>query len=144
MGLTAKEIYSDSNIAKYSGFLGIDRNWMSATIALQLQEVSIFLVAKKKGISLERKNVERILNRKINSNESIFDAQYKAFAKEVKRLYDIGIPSLAMWLRKMRQAVLHEGCNPTEKEKELAISATVHLLKELKKVYEAEKVTNDG
>jgi hypothetical protein len=52
---------------------------------------------------------------------------------------------MAMWLRKMRQAVLHEGHNPTEQEKELAISATVCLLKELKKVFETETVTaNDS
>jgi intein/homing endonuclease len=115
---------------------------MCATYALQLQEVSIFLVAKEKGISLQMKNVERILKRKKNKNESTFDAQYKAFAKEVECLYGVKIPSLAMWLRKMRQAVLHEGYNPTEKERKLAVSATIQLLKELKKVHYTETKDN--
>jgi hypothetical protein len=51
---------------------------------------------------------------------------------------------MTKWLRKMRQEVLHEGCIPTEDEKELATSATVNLLKELKKVYDAEKVTENN
>lgn len=146
VGLNAKDFdKTESDLARYTAFLGIDRNWMSATYALQLQEVSITMVAQKKGIALNRENVERILNKKIKEKDFSFSHQYEAFAKEVKRLYKIEIPLLPMWLRKMRQAVLHEGHNPTEKEKELAISATVCLLKELKKVYEAETVSaNDS
>lgn len=145
VGLKAKEIdKTASDIAKFTKFLGIDKNWMSATYALQLQEVSITLVAKKKNIALDRKNVERILNKEIKANEGFFSYQYEAFAKEVKRLYDIEIPFMAMWLRKMRQVVLHEGHNPTEQENRQVISATVCLLKELKKVWEAEPVTQNS
>jgi len=112
IGLNAKEIdRTESDIAKFTTFLGIDRNWMTTTYALQLQEVSITIVAKKKGISLKKEDVERILDCKITAGFG-FDHQYKAFAKEVKRLYGIDIPSLAIFLRKMRQAVLHEGYNP--------------------------------
>lgn len=142
VGLNAKEIdRAQSDIAKFTTFLGIDKNWMSATYALQLQEVSITMVAKKKGISLKKEDVERILDCKITEGFG-FDHQYKAFAKEVKRLYDIEIPSLARFLRKMRQAVLHEGYNPTNREKELIVSATIDLLKALENVYKVEKVTN--
>jgi hypothetical protein len=138
-GLKAKEIdRTESDLVKFTEFLGIGRTWMSATYALQLQEVSITMVAQKKGISLERENVKRILNRKIKDKEWSFDLQYQAFTKEVKRLYDIEISSLPRFLRKMRQAVLHEGYTPKEDEKELIISVTIALLKELKKVYEAE------
>jgi len=138
VGLSAKEIdRTESDIAKFTAFLGIDRNWMSATYVLQLQEVSIFLVAQKKGISLKREDVKRILHRKIKDDEWGFDLQYKAFTKEVKRLYDIEISSLPRQLRKMRQEVLHEGYNPKEDETKLAISVTIALLKELKKVYDA-------
>jgi Zn-finger nucleic acid-binding protein len=142
VGLNAKDIdKTESNLAKFSSFLGINENWMTSTYALQLQEVSITMVAQKKGIALDRENVERILNKEIKEKDFSFSHKYEALAKEVKRLYDIEIPFMAMWLRKMRQAVLHEGHNPTEQEKELAISATVCLLKELKKIFETETVT---
>ena len=146
VGLKAKEIdKTESNIASFSSFLGINQNWMTSTYALQLQEVSITIVAQKKGIALDRESVERILNKEIKEKDFSFSHQYEAFARAVKRLYDIDIPLMAMWLRKMRQAVLHEGHNPTEQEKELAISATICLLQELKKVYEAETLTaNDS
>lgn len=139
IGLNATEIdKTESNIAQYSLFLGINQNWMTATYALQLQEVSITMMAKEKEISLKRENVERILNKNIKEKDFSFAYQYEAFTKEVKRLYDIEIPLLPMWLRKMRQAVLHEGRNPNEHEKNLAVSATIRLLKELKKLHEAE------
>jgi hypothetical protein len=44
------------------------------------------------------------------------------------------------FLRKTRQAVLHEGYNPTEKEKEIIVSVTIDLLKELKKVWDSEAI----
>ena len=144
IGLNAKEIdKTESNMAPYCSFLGISQNWMTSTYALQLQEVSITMVAKKKGIALDRENVEKILNKEIKEKDFSFSHQYEAFANEAKRLYDIDIPFMAIWLRKMRQAVLHEGHNPTEQEKDLAISATVCLLKELKKVYEAKTVASN-
>jgi len=144
-GLKAKEIdRTESDVAKFTKFLGIDRNWMSAAYALQLQEVSIFLVAQKKGISLKREDVKSILHRRIKDDEWGFDLQYKAFTKEVKRLYNIEISSLPRQLRKMRQEVLHEGYNPKDDETKLTISVTIALLKQLKKVYEAEKVATNN
>lgn len=141
VGLKAKEIdKTESDLSKFTAFLGLDRKWMTATYALQLQEVSITLVAKEKNIVLDKKNVSRILRKDIKEKNGFFSYKYEAFVKEVKRLYDVEIPFMAMWLRKMRQAVLHEGHNPTETEKKHAISATVCLLKELKKVYEAETI----
>jgi hypothetical protein len=144
IGLNAKD-KSDFELSLFSEFLGINQDWMISTCALQLQEVSITLVAKKKGIILDKTNVERILKRQINKDEHFFSCQYEAFVREAKRLYGFEIPSMAMWLRKMRQAVLHEGQPPTEQEKELAVLATVSLLKELRKVNDAKEiVSNDS
>lgn len=139
VGLNAEEIdRTESDISKFTTFLGIGRNWMIATYALQLQEVSIILVAQKKGISLKREDVKKILDKKkIKDDEWGFDLRYKAFTKEVKSLYNIELSSLPRQLRKMRQEVFHEGHNPKEDETKLAISVTIALLKELKKVYEA-------
>ncbi len=144
VGLNAKDIdKTESNIAQFSLFMGINQNWMSSTYALQLQEVSITLVAKKKGIDLTKENVEKILNKKIQEKE-FYSLQYEAFTKEVQRLYGIEIPLMPSFLRKMRQAVLHEGYSPKENEKELIVSVTIGLLKELKKVYEADKITQSS
>jgi hypothetical protein len=53
--------YKDfSDLSKFIEFLKIDANWMSATCALQLQEVAVTIVAKKKGIQLDKKNVTEI------------------------------------------------------------------------------------
>ncbi len=51
--LSNKEMNEESSntqpdIAKLSSFLGIDKNWMTSTNALQLQEVAVVLVARKK------------------------------------------------------------------------------------------------
>lgn len=144
IGLNAKD-KSEYDLASFSSFLGINQNWMTSTLALQLQGVSITIVSKIKGIVLDKSSVERILNRPIQKDEHFFSCQYEAFVREAKRRYGIEIPFMANWLRKMRQAVLHEGLIPTEEEREQVISATVSLLKELKKLYEAEEIaTNDS
>jgi len=144
IGLNAKD-KSEYDIASLSSFLGINHNWMTSTLALQLQEVSITLVSKKKGIILDKPSVERILSRKIQRDEHFFSCKYQAFVKEAKRRYGVEIPLMANWLRKMRQAVLHEGFIPTESEREQVISATVSLLKDLRKLYEAKEIsTNDS
>lgn len=140
IGLNAKD-KSEYDLSSFSSFLGINQNWMSSTLALQLQEVSITIVSKKKGILLDKPSVERILNRQIQKDEPFFSCQYDAFVREANRRYGIEIPSMANWLRKMRQAVLHEGLIPKEEEREQVISATVSLLKELKKLCEAEEIT---
>jgi hypothetical protein len=139
VGLNAKEIDKiESNIATFSSFLGINQNWMPSTYALQLQEVSVTIVAKKKGIDLTKPNVEKILGKRIQEQE--FSSQYEAFTKEAKNRYNVDIPLMPAFLRKTRQAVLHEGYSPNEKEKEIIVSVTIDLLKELKKVWEAEPV----
>jgi hypothetical protein len=124
-----------SELIRYISFLGIDEKWMSCTCALQLQEVAIIMVAKKKGIDIDKKSVEKILNKPQNSDFS-FSNQYEAFAKEVQRLYKIEMPLMATSLRRMRVAVLHEGYNPKDEEKDAIVSFTTGLLKRLKKVCE--------
>ena len=137
---TKKEVMpKDSEISKNlitsASFLGLDQNWASSTCALQLQEVAVILVAKKKGIELGKKNIERILNKEVK--ETSFNNQYEAFSKEVKRLYNVEMPILTTHFRKMRVAVLHEGYNPKEEEKESIVSFTIGLLKKLKQVKES-------
>jgi len=118
-----------------ASFLGLDVNWSLATCALQLQEVAVTLVAKKKDIKLDKVNVEKLLNKKIGSLS--FNDRYRAFSKQVKSLFNIEMPILTMDLRRMRTKVLHEGYNPKPEETESIVSFTVGLLQKLKSIGEA-------
>jgi len=116
-------------------FLGFDTNWSSATCALQLQEVAVTLVAKKKGITLDKANVEKILKKKIE--DLSFNDQYEAFSIQVKGAFNIEMPILTGHLRKMRAKVLHEGYNPQPEETESIVSFTIGLLQKIKSISEA-------
>lgn len=114
-------------------FLGLDTNWSSATCALQLQEVAIILVAKKKNIVLDKINVEKLLSKKIDGDLS-FNDKYEAFSREIKRLNSLDMPILTTHLRKIRVAILHEGYNPQPEEKDSIVSFTIGLMKKLEDV----------
>jgi hypothetical protein len=120
------------SLMESASFLGLDINWSSAICALQLQEVAVVLVAKRKNIELDKMNVEKILGKKIK--DLSFNDRYEAFSKEVKRLFGIDMPILTMHLRRMRVSVLHEGYNPKQEEIESIVSFTIGLLKKLEDI----------
>jgi hypothetical protein len=123
-----------ANLMDAASFLGLDTNWSVATCALQLQEVSIKLVAEKAKIILDKSNVERILKAQIPTKDFSFNHQYEAFSKEVKRLFAVNMPILTTHLRRMRVKVLHEGYNPQLEEKESIVSFTIGLMKKLEDI----------
>lgn len=123
-----------SDLVKAAEFLGLDTNWSLATTALQLQEVAIVIIAKKKGIKLDKPNVERILNRQVGTLS--FNEKYEAFSKTLKTLYNIEMPILTAHLRKMRTNVLHKGYNPKPEETASIIIFTTGLLKRLNQIEE--------
>jgi hypothetical protein len=120
-----------------ASFLNLDANWSIATCALQLQEVATILVAKRKGIGLDKQNIEKILAKKIK--DFSFNYQYEAFSVEVKRMFGVEMPILTMHLRKMRTAVLHYGYNPKPEEKDSIVQFTIGLLKKLASINDAKK-----
>jgi len=124
-----------ANLMESASFLGLDGNWFSATCALQLQEVAVTLVAKKKNIRLDKVNVEKLLNKKIGSLS--FNDQYRAFSKQVKSLFNVEMPILTMDLRRMRIKVLHEGYNPKPEETESIVGFTIGLLQKLNRISNA-------
>ena len=119
-------------LMKSATFLGLDTNWSLATCALQLQEIAVTLVAKRKKIKLDKANVERILDKKIQTLS--FNDQYEAFSIQVNSSFDVKMPILTTHLRKMRAKVLHEGYNPKPEETESIASFTMGLLKRLKDI----------
>jgi hypothetical protein len=123
-----------ANLMDAASFLSLNTDWSVATCALQLQEVSIKLVAEKSKIDLSKTNVERLLNAKIPSSDFSFNHQYEAFGKEVKRLFKIDMPFLTTQFRRMRVKVLHEGYNPEPEEKDSLVSFTIGLLKKLEDI----------
>jgi hypothetical protein len=129
------------DLVKSVSFLGLDTNWFSATCALQLQEVAITLVAKKKNIKLDKKHVEKILDKKIDYLS--FNEQYKAFSKEIKRLYDVDMPFLTTQFRKIRVKILHEGYNPEPEEKGSIVTFTLGLLQKLKDISDKEPLESE-
>lgn len=136
-GLQAKDVnITKDDLSEFTEFLGIDKNWMSSTCALQLQEVAVTMVAAKKGIKLDKRSVG---DTTINSepNEPAFNKKYEAFSIEVKRLCGIDMPRMTTSLRDMRKAVLHQGYNPKEEEKAAIILFTEGLLRKLETVYKA-------
>jgi hypothetical protein len=118
-----------------ASFLGLDTNWSLATCALQLQEVAVTLVAEKKKIRLDKANVEKVLNKKIESIS--FNDQYEAFTKMIKVSSNIEMPILTTHLRKMRVKVLHEGYNPKPEETKSIISFSIGLLEKLNEISQA-------
>jgi len=112
--------------------LGFDNNWFSATCALQLQEVAITLVAKRKNIKLDQTSVEEILGKKIEHLS--FRNQYEAFRKIIKKTHGIDMPKLTMDFRRIRALVLHEGYPPEPEETEALLAFTTGLLKKLKTI----------
>jgi len=129
------------DLVKSVSFLGLDKNWFSATCALQLQEVAITLVAKQKNIKLDKKHVERILNKKIDYFS--FNDQYEAFSREIKHLYDVDMPFLTTQFRKIRVKILHEGYNPEPEEKDSIVSFTLGLLQKLKDISDKEPLESE-
>lgn len=119
-------------LMKSVAFLGLDANWSLATCALQLQEVAMTLVAKREKVRLDKANVERTLNKKIQSLS--FNDQYGAFTTHVKALFGVEMPILTTHLRKMRTKVLHEGYNPKPEETDSIVTFTIGLLKKLEKI----------
>ncbi len=120
-------------------FLGLDTNWSIATCALQLQEVSIKLVAGKLAIDLSQTNVEKILNSKVQPKDFGFNQQYEAFQIEVKRLSKIDMPEMTTHFRRMRVKVLHEGYNPQKEETDAIASFTIGLMSKLENICEKMK-----
>jgi hypothetical protein len=100
-------------------FLELDENWFISTCALQLQEVMIEKLAKKREIAFDKENLKRILGRevKVPSDFVPFSEKYKAFSKEIKRLDNIDMPKLPLDFRNTRTEVLHYGYNLAEKIK---------------------------
>jgi len=133
--LPQKEKPSEVTVMESASFLGLDINWLLATSALQLQEVAITLVSKRKGIALDKTNVEKVLNKEIE-NALSFNDQYEAFSRQVKDAFNIEMPILTGHLRKMRAKVLHEGYNPKPEEAEPIVSFTIGLLQKLKRISE--------
>jgi hypothetical protein len=119
----------DEDLLKSSEYLGLNQNWFSATCALQLQEVSIKLVADKIELDLGQPSVEKILGKKFEPKDFGFNQRYEGFGKEVKKLFRIDMPFLATQFRKMRQKVLHEGYNPEPEERDSLVSFTIGLTK---------------
>lgn len=120
------------DLMESASFLGLDTNWSLATCALQLQEVAVTLVAERKNIKLDKANVEKVLNKKIESLS--FNDQYEAFSRQVKTSFNIEMPILTIHLRKMRTKVLHEGYNPKPEETDSIVTFTIGLLKKLKDI----------
>jgi len=136
-----KEHEPHIDLVKSVSFLGLDTNWFSATCALQLQEVAITLVAKQKNIQLDKKHVEKILDRKIDYLS--FNEQYEAFSREIKRLYDVDMPFLTTQFRRIRVKILHEGYNPEPEEKDSIVSFTLGLLQKLKDMSDREPLESE-
>jgi hypothetical protein len=124
----------DESLVRSSEYLGLNQNWFSATCALQLQEVSIKLVADKIGLNLGQQNVEKLLGSKFESKDFGFNQRYEAFGKEVKRRFNIDMPYLTTQFRKMRQKVLHEGFNPEPEDTKTLVDYTVSLMKKLEEI----------
>jgi hypothetical protein len=117
-----------------ASFLGLNSNWSLATCALQLQEVAVPLLAKRKNIRLDKTSVEALLNKKVQVLS--FNDQYEAFSEQVKTSFNVEMPILTTHLRKMRTKVLHEGYNPKPEETESIVNFTIGLLQRLRGISE--------
>ena len=123
------------DLVESASFLGLDKDWSLAASALQLQEVAVTSVAKRKGIRLDKANVEGVLNRK-TEGELSFNDQYEAFSIQVKDAFDTEMPIPTAHLVKMRAKVLREGYNPQPEETESIVNFTIGLLQKLKDISE--------
>jgi hypothetical protein len=130
--LSDRNATNHESLMSSASFLNLDNNWFSATCSLQLQEVAITLIAKREKIKLDKTNVEKLLEKRIQENS--FNTQYEAFSEYVKKLYDIEMPILTTHLRKMRVKVLHEGYNPKPEETESIARFTKGLLQRLNSI----------
>lgn len=129
--VTLRKEKKTSNLMESASFLGLDTNWSLATCALQLQEVAVTLVAKRKGIFLDKEHVEEVLDKKIK-DIFFFNDKYEVFGRQVKSAFGVEMPKLTKYLRRMRVDVLHGGYNPKPEETESIVSFTIGLLKKLK------------
>lgn len=127
---TSKQVERD--MKQVARTLGFNTNWFLATCALQLQEVAITLVAKRKNIKLDQSSVEKILGKKIEHLS--FRNQYEAFRRITKKTQGIEMPKLTMDFRRMRALVLHEGYPPEPEETAALLAFTTGLLKKLKTI----------
>ena len=132
-----EEILS-TGLMRSAGFLRLDSNWFLATCALQLQEVAIKVIAERKEIKLNKRNVEKILKRKVEIPS--FNHQYKAFSKVLKTRFGVEMPILPTHLRKMRVKVLHEAYNPKPEETDSIKVFTIGLLQKLSNVSQTTSV----
>ena len=128
-GKPGQEEILSTGLMGSAGFLGLDASWFLATCALQLQEVAIKVVAERKGIKLDKRNVEKILKRKVEMPS--FNYQYKAFSEVLKTRFGVEMPILPTQWRKMRVKVLHEAYNPKPEETDSIIVFTIGLLQKL-------------
>jgi hypothetical protein len=121
-------------IIPHASFLGINRNWAYAALALQLQEIAIIHVSDQLEIKLDKENVERILGKKLKDGEIPFRDRYEAFSKEMKKS-GVDLPVLTVLLRTMRNSVLHEGYNPQKEEADAIVEFTIGFLRKLEAEY---------
>jgi len=131
-GKPGQEEIISTGLMGSAGFLGLDANWFLATCALQLQEVAMKVIAKRKGIKLDKREVEKILKRKVEMLS--FNHQYKAFSEVLKTRFGVEMPYLPIQLRKMRVKVLHEAYNPKPEETNSIEVFTIGLLQKLSNV----------
>lgn len=131
--IESSSIDSILKLADDCKFLGLDVNWMLSTIALQLQEVAITLVASKLGIRLDQSRVSEILKKPIEKELSFKD-KYLAFCSEIKRVNNVTLSMLPSDFREIRRRVLHEGNPPQASETKLLIEFTCSFLKDLHQV----------
>ena len=117
--------------------VGLDKNWALATVALQLQEASIKIFAKKLGIKLDKQSIEKILGKKLEKGkEPPFDDKYEAFARVIEEKYKVRMPLLVAEFRKTRAKVLHAGELPTEEDVKSLVTFVSSLTDKLKQLLE--------
>lgn len=124
--------YTVNDLVKSVQSLGLNKNWFTATCALQLQEVVITIVSEKMGIILNKLNVERILETTIEGEPS-FNLKYQAFSKEVKER-NVDMPLIYEDMRTTRRKVLHLGKNPTSEDVDTIMTFTIGLCEKLSQV----------
>ena len=117
-------------LAESCEFLGLGFEWILSTIALQLQEVAMTLVAKQLGIKLDKPSVSRTLGKQFEKDIPFKD-RYLAFCREIKRTKDTTLSKLPTDLRGMRTRVLHGGTSPSTSETKLLTDFTCSFLKDL-------------
>lgn len=131
--LESSSINSLFSLSEECKFLELDFSWILSTIALQLQEVAMTLVAEKLGIALDKSGVSKILGRQVEGELSFRD-RYAAFCREIKNRKDTTLSMLPSDLRGIRTRVLHEGKSPQANETKLLVDFTCSFLKELQRV----------